>query len=75
MILIMMIIIIIIPLLLLRTNHCDSILSLVLMISNNGSGLDERFIYSLYTNKTNKLRSFSPQANYTDGATATCQRG
>jgi hypothetical protein len=25
-------------------------------------------------NKQNKLRGFSPQANYTDGATAACRR-
>jgi hypothetical protein len=31
-------------------------------------------IHSLYIYKTNKLRGLSPQANYTDRATAVCRR-
>jgi hypothetical protein len=29
--------------------------------------------YIIYINKQNKLRGFSPQANYTDWATAACR--
>jgi hypothetical protein len=30
--------------------------------------------YSKFINETNKLRGFSPSANYTDRATAACRR-